>query len=963
MLVTSFKSVLINGAEQSGERYDDLYVSGVDAYNEERWFECVTLMVQALDSYREYKRDLTRCRVTCKRRHAVQKLPSNSDHDNRDRYLDLIFYESVTRNADCLRRCKRQMFGEEAELVTTDPEITEAFNNLEPYNYIQLCFHKLGENRHAAAAAYTYFLGNPKHQTMIRNIHQYREMSDVSDSDFINMEAYKHQQLYSKGSRDYLEEKWLDVIDRMEGAIAGFMEQLESCEAMCEETINHRNRNTDFVVALADHYSDVIKCSSKCSNKLSTVHGKFVFDYIPDHYNYLQYAYYKLNDFRNAARCVQSYLLFKPTDENLLHNKKIYLSMPGVRETDFKPRPEAVRLHNRHADESALLKYLETLYTTSESRYYKPVNILKKPVDLDDPIKMYLSYLRTRYTQNDNNEEESLRKPNVPNVVFETKEEDNFLFKHQMKTFERRGIETVRRDAELGGDKRVVVNGLLSRYQCKQLIQIAQLGGVNSFGRTDIPTKVNDLLKLGVELIRDLKLDKATELANLGTLKWDATEAYMEMVELVRSYLQTYYNRTVLHFQDIQLVCRQVKTDVKVPELVKQKTCVPQEDGSCRKLDNSQSSPFRAVVFLNNDFEGDGKFYFDDSNRKASEQVSVAPSCGTMVAYRGTDQHRIGTISSNDRCVLSVGLTSDQNDRNTDFLTAKRHLAVARMNGYVFSEEKILGDKMAEFKREGVSISMDETELKGAERVAADGVITDEQCNSLVQLAKMGGLTNDGYDDKTSDKKHVLSPHSAYEHFIGVNIRRASQLASKGDVKPADVKLYLDASEKAKNVVETYFQLKRPLYFDFTHLVCRTALNETNKDRDDLSHPIHSDNCIIQEDFTCRKELPAYTQRDYSALLYLNEDFEGGEFIFAHRNLSTQVLVKPKCGRLVGFNAGVYHGVKAVLKGQRCAIAMWYTLDPYYKEQAHSTAREKLISIGKTSGTGDTGVNIIKDEL
>ena len=38
---------------------------------------------------------------------------------------------------------------------------------------------------------------------------------------------------------------------------------------------------------------------------------------------------------------------------------------------------------------------------------------------------------------------------------------------------------------------------------------------------------------------------------------------------------------------------------------------------------------------------------------------------------------------------------------------------------------------------------------------------------------------------------------------------------------------------------------------------------ESLKDRKDLSHPIHSDNCVMQPDHTCLKQAPAYVQRDY----------------------------------------------------------------------------------------------------
>lgn len=47
-----------------------------------------------------------------------------------------------------------------------------------------------------------------------------------------------------------------------------------------------------------------------------------------------------------------------------------------------------------------------------------------------------------------------------------------------------------------------------------------------------------------------------------------------------------------------------------------------------------------------------------------------------------------------------------------------------------------------------------------------------------------------------------------------------------------------------------------------------------------------------------------------------------------------QASIKPKCGRMISFSSGGEnpHGVKAVTKGQRCAVALWFTLDPLYRE-------------------------------
>ena len=54
--------------------------------------------------------------------------------------------------------------------------------------------------------------------------------------------------------------------------------------------------------------------------------------------------------------------------------------------------------------------------------------------------------------------------------------------------------------------------------------------------------------------------------------------------------------------------------------------------------------------------------------------------------------------------------------------------------------------------------------------------------------------------------------------------------------------------------------------------------------------------------------------------------------------------MKPKCGRLVGFSAGKenLHGVTAVTKGRRCAVALWFTLDPNHKELSFETAAQIL---------------------
>lgn len=56
--------------------------------------------------------------------------------------------------------------------------------------------------------------------------------------------------------------------------------------------------------------------------------------------------------------------------------------------------------------------------------------------------------------------------------------------------------------------------------------------------------------------------------------------------------------------------------------------------------------------------------------------------------------------------------------------------------------------------------------------------------------------------------------------------------------------------------------------------------------------------------------------------------------------------MKPKCGRMVGFSSGGEnpHGVKAVTSGQRCAVALWFTLDPLFREMVNIFCNERAFT-------------------
>uniref|UniRef100_A0A3Q4HF27 procollagen-proline 3-dioxygenase n=1 Tax=Neolamprologus brichardi TaxID=32507 RepID=A0A3Q4HF27_NEOBR len=261
---------------------------------------------------------------------------------------------------------------------------------------------------------------------------------------------------------------------------------------------------------------------------------------------------------------------------------------------------------------------------------------------------------------------------------------------------------------------------------------------------------------------------------------------------------------------------------------------------------------------------------------------------------------------------------------------------------------------------EGVQLVQNSAALNGTQRVLLDQVISEEECAELRQLAHTVTMAGDGY-------KGRMSPHTPNERFEGASVLKTLQHGFEGRVPMRSARLFYETSERARRIIESYFVLNSTLHFSYTHLVCRTAIKGQQDHRNDLSHPIHADNCLLDPDANeCWKEPPAYTNRDYSALLYLNGDFEGGEFIFTEMDAKTVTAsVKPKCGRMVGFSSGGEnpHGVKAVTSGQRCAVALWFTLNPLYRELERLQADEVVQALDTQHVFGQ-GLNINpKDEL
>lgn len=70
-----------------------------------------------------------------------------------------------------------------------------------------------------------------------------------------------------------------------------------------------------------------------------------------------------------------------------------------------------------------------------------------------------------------------------------------------------------------------------------------------------------------------------------------------------------------------------------------------------------------------------------------------------------------------------------------------------------------------------------------------------------------------------------------------------------------------------------------------------------------------------------------FTNKLYTSMLYLNDDFEGGELFFPQHNFS----IKPEAGMLLVFSGSIenMHGIKQIQKGTRYTHTTFWTKDMY----------------------------------
>ncbi|XP_069777158.1 cartilage-associated protein-like [Narcine bancroftii] len=355
---------------------DSAYRYALDQYTAENWQECVDYLEMSLRLHRLLRDSEAFCNLNCT---TVQ----SQDPAHFGRFVELQLFSDIMSKAQCLKRCKQGL----PAFRQTQPsrETLEDFEKREVYKFLQFAYFKVNNIPKAISAAHTFLQRHPNDAMMQQNMAYYSSLP--GSDEFINdLEVKSYQTLFVRAVKAYNAENYLVSVTELELAIPDYLKAYDECIATCEGS-REVTEFKDFYASIADHYADILKCKVKCEHYLTPVIGGFLVErFLATMYHYLQFAYYKLNNMKNAVPCVATYLLFDPEDAVMKQNLVYYQYHKdkwSLSEEDFSPRPEALRYYNQTKfqlqmyefaqqhlqddDEGEVMEYIDDLLETPDS--------------------------------------------------------------------------------------------------------------------------------------------------------------------------------------------------------------------------------------------------------------------------------------------------------------------------------------------------------------------------------------------------------------------------------------------------------------------------------------------------------------------------------------------------------------------------------------------------------------------
>lgn len=329
---------------------ESAYKYALDQYTGEKWQETVEYIEVSLRLYRLLRDSEAFCNLNC----SSVRL---DDEEKFAEFPELRSFGNVMKRAQCLKRCKQGLPAFRQTMPSR--ETIDEFDRREPYRYLQYAYFKSDNLAKAVSAAHTFLLKHPDDEMMQRNMAYYKSLPGA-DEHLKDLESKSYETLFVRAVRAYNGDNFRTSVSDMELALRDYFKVYDECLAASEGPRDVKDFK-DFYPSIADHYIEVLERKVQCESDLTPVVGGFIVEkFVATMYHYLQFAYYKLKDLKNAVPCATSYMLFDPSDEVMKNNVVYYQyhrKQWDLAEEDFLPRSEAVRYHNQTTLQLQMLEF------------------------------------------------------------------------------------------------------------------------------------------------------------------------------------------------------------------------------------------------------------------------------------------------------------------------------------------------------------------------------------------------------------------------------------------------------------------------------------------------------------------------------------------------------------------------------------------------------------------------------
>lgn len=213
----------------------------------------------------------------------------------------------------------------------------------------------------------------------------------------------------------------------------------------------------------------------------------------------------------------------------------------------------------------------------------------------------------------------------------------------------------------------------------------------------------------------------------------------------------------------------------------------------------------------------------------------------------------------------------------------------------------------------------------GRQRLA-DGMLTDRRGVTDLSKGPGGGLVDFIVlpDFLSADQCAALSHYAKIKDFaknndsVDVDYWKSRILfySDVRDERPDLAAMMKRAHSEAAQAIEHFYRLAVPVHADTVQLV-RWNEGMHMEPHADRANPDGSPH--------------AFAHRDFASVIYLNDDYEGGEIFFTAQDM----VLRPRAGMLVAFTGGWRHehAVLKVTKGTRYTMPGFYTFDPERRDR------------------------------